>query len=157
PSGEPLSRGIVTRDLVHLFYHNQMQINGGRNDGFVAWGDSGALVMGHYGDTCESLRLAQLARRFTLCDAFFMGAFGGPSLNHQSLPAAQPPYYPNADKTPSKDWIAAIEGDPKGTKLKPQPDSPARALDGPPKFGKNSLTPDFWAVNTMFPKYPPTL
>ena len=28
--GKPLPEGIVTRDLWHLFYQNQMQINGGR-------------------------------------------------------------------------------------------------------------------------------
>src|SRR3546814_3522640 len=60
-----------------------LQINGGRNDGFVAWGDSGALVMGHYGDNAANLRLWQIARDFTLCDNFFMGAFGGSYLNHQ--------------------------------------------------------------------------
>jgi len=27
----------VTRDLWHLFYENQMQIDGGKNDRFVAW------------------------------------------------------------------------------------------------------------------------
>src|SRR3546814_13992268 len=54
-----------------------LQINGGRNDGFVAWGDSGALVMGHYGDNAANLRLWQIARDFTLCDNFFMGAFAG--------------------------------------------------------------------------------
>lgn len=37
PAGEPLPHGVVTRDLVHEFYRNQMQINGGKNDGFVAW------------------------------------------------------------------------------------------------------------------------
>ena len=30
-------------------------------------------------------------------------------------------------------------------------------MDGPPKFAPNLLTPDFWAVNTMVPPYPPTL
>ena len=157
PEGDPLPHGLVTRDLWHLFYHNQMQINGGRNDGFVAWGNSGALVMGHYGDAAARLRIGRLARRFTFCDNFFMGAFGGSFLNHQYLVAAQPPFYPDADKTPARHLIADVEGgDPKGTRLKPLPDSPASALDGPPKFGPNKLTPDFWAVNTMFPPYPPT-
>jgi acid phosphatase len=157
PGGDLLPHGLVTRDLVHAFYHNQMQINGGRNDGFVAWGDSGALVMGHYADTAAAMRLAALAREFTLCDNFFMGAFGGSFLNHQYLVAAQPPFYPNADTSPASHLIATLEGDdPKGTRLKPMEASPASALDGPPKFGPNALSPDFWAVNTMFPPYPPT-
>src|SRR5262249_35854406 len=39
---------VVTRDLYHRFFENQMQINGGKNDMFAAWGDSGGLVMGHF-------------------------------------------------------------------------------------------------------------
>jgi acid phosphatase len=157
PDGALLPHSLVTRDLIHAFYHNQMQINGGSNDGFVAWGDSGALVMGHYADTAAEMRLATLAREFTLCDNFFMGAFGGSFLNHQYLVAAQPPYYPDADTSPASHLIAALEGDdPKGTRLKVLPGSPVSALDGPPKFGSNALSPDFWAVNTMFPPYPPT-
>jgi acid phosphatase len=158
PSGALLPHGLVTRDLAHLFYHNQMQINGGKNDGFVAWGDSGALVMGHYGDTALELRLAGLAREFTLCDNFFMGAFGGSFLNHQYLAAAQPPFYPDADKSSAAHLIAMLDGDdPKGTRLKTQEGSPASALTGPPKFGSSALSPDFWAVNTMMPPYPPTI
>ena len=115
PDGELLPHGLVTRDLAHLFYHNQMQINGGRNDGFVAWGDSGALVMGHYADGTTDLRIARLARDYTLCDNFFMGAFGGSFLNHQYLVAAQPPFYPDADKSPAARLIAVLDGDdPKG-------------------------------------------
>ena len=158
PEGAPLPHGLITRDLAHLFYHNQMQINGGRNDCFVAWGDSGALVMGHYGDTASGMRISRLAQRYTLCDNFFMGAFGGSFLNHQYLVAAQPPFYPEADKSPASHLIAQLEGnDPLGTRLKTQPGSPASALAGPPKFGASNLTPDFWAVNTMFPPYPPTV
>ena len=158
PDGAPLPLGLVTRDLVHAFYHNQMQINGGRNDGFVAWGDSGALVMGHYADAAVEMRLAGLAREFVLCDNFFMGAFGGSFLNHQYLIAARPPFYPDANISPARHLIATLEGeDPKGTRLKPLPVSPASAIDGPPKFAPNALTPDFWAVNTMVPPYPPTL
>ncbi|MGC8006344.1 alkaline phosphatase family protein, partial [Salmonella enterica] len=77
----PLS--LVTRDLWHVFYQNQMQINGGKNDGFVAWADSGGLTMGHYADTRYNLRLWDVAREFVLCDNFFQGAFGGSFLNHQ--------------------------------------------------------------------------
>jgi phospholipase C len=32
----------VTRDLYHRFFENQMQIDGGKNDQFVAWADAGA-------------------------------------------------------------------------------------------------------------------
>jgi acid phosphatase len=158
PDGDPLPMGLVTRDLIHAFYNNQLQINGGRNDGFVAWGDSGALVMGRYGDSAVNLRLWKIAQEFTLCDNFFMGAFGGSFLNHQYLVAAQPPFYPNAASSPARSEIAEVEGDdPTGIRLKLKPESPRSALDGPPVFGRNALTPDFWAVNTMGPAYSPGL
>jgi acid phosphatase len=157
PEGDPLPHGLVTRDLTHSFYNNQLQINGGRNDSFVTWGDSGALVMGHYGDTSANLRIHQIAREFTLCDNFFMGAFGGSYLNHQYLIAARPPYYPDADKSPARDSIVQLEGsDPRGIRPKQRANSPASALAGPVRFVPDTLTPDFWAVNTMLPPYAPT-
>ena len=157
PDGELLPHGVITRDLVHRFYENQLQINGGRNDGFVAWGNTGAMVMGHYADGAANLRLWQLARQYTLCDNFFMGAFGGSFLNHQYLAAAQPPFYPHADRGPAKFQIAVVEGDdPTGIRPKLAEDSPASAMQGRAKFAaRDALTPDFWAVNTMGPAYAP--
>ena len=72
--------GVITHDLWHRFYQNQMQINGGKNDRFVAYADSGALVMGHYDGS--KLPLWNIAQKYTLADNFFMGAFGGSFLNH---------------------------------------------------------------------------
>jgi acid phosphatase len=155
--GKPLPEGLVTRDLVHNFYHNQMQINGGRNDGFVAWGDSGALVMGRYGETSTNLGLVQIAREFTLCDNFFMGAFGGSYLNHQFLISGRTPEFFNAAETPAKKKIAVLEDGPQGVRLAVAPDSPKSALDGKPKFVNNGpITPDGYAVNTMAPPYQPS-
>ncbi|GGO89632.1 acid phosphatase [Stakelama pacifica] len=157
PDGDPLPQGLVTRDLIHAFYNNQLQINGGRNDGFVAWGDSGALTMGRYGDNSANLRLWQIAREFTLCDNFFMGAFGGSFLNHQYLIAARPPFYPDAANSPAKGRITVLEGsDPRGIMPKQTAKSPKSALDGPVQFVPTSLSPDFYAVNTMLPPYAPT-
>lgn len=85
---EHLPQGVVTRDLWHVFYQNQMQINNGRNDKFVAWADSGALPMGYYADNATNLRLWNLARNSTLCDHFFKGAYGGSFLNRQYLVCA---------------------------------------------------------------------
>lgn len=157
PDGTPLPHGVITRDLVHAFYNNQAQINGGKNDGFVAWGDSGALVMGHYAEAPVHLRLWRLAEQFTLCDNFFMGAFGGSFLNHQYLVAAQPPIYPDADKSPAQFSIAVTEsGKADDPRLKMADTSPASAMQGKPKFAHHaSLTPDFFAVGTMGPPYSP--
>ena len=41
PKGFNQPLAAITRDLWHRFYQNQMQINGGKNDMFVAWADSG--------------------------------------------------------------------------------------------------------------------
>ena len=155
--GLPLPHGVITRDLVHRFYENQLQINGGKNDGFVAWGNTGAMTMGHYADGAFNLRLWQLARQFTLCDNFFMGAFGGSFLNHQYLIAAQPPYYPHADTSKARAHIAVLEGDdPTGIQPKLANDSPRSAMHGPAKrAAADTLTPDFWVVNTMGPPYAP--
>ncbi|MGN6120929.1 MAG: acid phosphatase [Rhodanobacter sp.] len=157
PDGELLPHGVITRDLVHRFYENQLQINGGRNDGFVAWSNTGAMPMGHYADTARSLRLWQLARQYTLCDNFFMGAFGGSFLNHQYLVAAQPPYFPHADQSPAKLQIAQVQGDdPTGILPKFAEGSPASAMQGRPEWAsRDAMTPDFWAVNTMGPAYAP--
>lgn len=139
---------VMTRDLWHRFYQNQMQINGGRNDRFAAWSDAGGLVMGHYDGS--RLPLWRIARQYTLADHFFMGAFGGSFLNHQWLVCACVPTYPNA---PGK-VIAETEAD--GVTLKQNAASPKSALDGPPDFADGSITKDFFAVNTMQPPYQPS-
>ena len=113
--------------------------------------------MGHYSDSSANLRLWQIAREFTLCDNFFMGAFGGSFLNHQYLIAARPPFYPDADKGPASGKIVQL--DPAfSDQLRPllKPGTPASALDGPVRFLPDSLTPDFYAVNTMLPPYMPS-
>ncbi len=157
PQGENLPHGVVTRDLWHVFYQNQMQINGGKNDKFVAWADSGALTMGYYGDGAYNLRLWTLAQEFTLCDNFFQGAFGGSFLNHQYLVCAGAPFYPNVKDSVAKEGIAQLESDdPADPRLKPLTDSPVSALFGIPLFGKSLLTPDGYAVNTMAPPYWPS-
>jgi acid phosphatase len=156
--GAPLPNGVITRDLVHRFYQNQMQINAGRNNQFAAWGDSGGLVMGHYRNSADSLRLWNLAQQYTLCDNFFMAAFGGSWLNHIFLISAQAPFYPDIHNSPAKKMVSVIEGDdPTSTRLKQAADSPASALDGPPKFiNDGAFTADGYAVNTMAPPYQPS-
>jgi acid phosphatase len=156
--GAPLPNSVITRDLVHRFYQNQMQINAGRNNQFAAWGDSGGLVMGHYRNDPDTLKLWGMAQQNTLCDNFFMSAFGGSWLNHIFLISAQAPFYPDAKSGPAAKLLAVVEGDdPTAARLKLAPDSPKSALDGPPKFVRDgALTADGYAVNTMFPPYQPS-
>jgi acid phosphatase len=166
PNGEPLPLSLITRDLCHVFYQNQMQINGGKNNMFVAWADSAAFTMGHYAQTGYDLRLWDLASEFVLCDNFFQGAFGGSFLNHQYLISAAVPRYVDADKSTAQWKIAqTVSGKPDDPNLKPLPDSPVSAMDGIPRFGPSALTPVetlpdgtrlSYAVNTMLPPYAPT-
>ncbi len=153
PHGFNTPANTITRDLWHLFYENQMQIDGGKNDRFVAWANSGALVMGHYDGS--KLKMWNIARQFTLADNFFMGAFGGSYMNHIWLICACVATVPNADKGPARNLISEVEPD--GVTLKVAANSPKSALDGPPKFVHDgNLTPDFYAVNTMQPPYQPS-
>ena len=160
-----LSTSTVTRDLYHRFYEHQMQIDGGKNDGYAAWSDAGGLALGHY-DYSHSALYA-LAREFVLADNFFQGAFGGSFLNHQYLICACAPEYPEADIAAAKPSITILEQDAAGhylPRLKTAANSPASALDGPATFVKSgNITPrnylgdgKFYAVNTMQPSYQPS-
>jgi acid phosphatase len=164
-SGVALTASAVTRDLNHRFFEHQMQIDNGSNDGYAAWSDAGGLSMGYY-DTSGSALYA-LARRYVLADHFFQGAFGGSFLNHQYLICACAPEYPDADKSPAKPTIALLETGADGRvlpRLMVAKDSPASALEGPPKFVKSgNIAPagyfgdgEFHAVNTMQPAYQPS-
>jgi acid phosphatase len=163
-SGVVVGPQIITRDLVHRFYNNMMQIAGGRNDQFAAYSDAGGLSMGYYDGS--SMQLWKLAQQYTLADNFFMGAFGGSFLNHQYLVCACVPTYPNADATdsPAKDSISQVELDTQGRfkRLVPADNMPASVLAGAPRYKRDStLTPKdasgmFHAVNTMQPAYQPS-
>ena len=149
--GEPFNLPITeeTRDLVHRFYQNQEQIDGGKNDRFAANSDAGGLVMGYYDGS--KMKLWKLAQDYTLADHFFMGAFGGSFLNHMWLVCACTPTFPNAPDA----LKSAVEAD--GVTLSRKADSPASAMDGMPKWVTNgALTPDGYAVNTLQPAYQPS-
>ena len=96
-----------TANMVHAFYRQQYQINGGRMDRFVAWTDAGGLVMGYW--DLQGSPLYELGREFTVADRFFMGAFGGSFLNHQWLICACTPVFPNA---PAEMVAARLADDP---------------------------------------------
>lgn len=146
PINLPLS--VATRDLVHRFYTNQEQINGGRLDRYAAMSDAGGLAMGYYNGS--SLPMWQLAREYTLADNFFMGAFGGSFLNHFWLICACTPVFPNAPPS----LLSALDAN---GKLALAPASPASALSGPPRYvNDGALTPDGFAVNTIQPPFEPS-
>ncbi len=79
---------------LHRFYQQQYQINSGKMDGFVAWGNVGGLVMSYYDAT--DLPLGKLAQEYVLAENFFHAAFGGSLLNHMWLVCACTPAWPEA-------------------------------------------------------------
>ena len=119
----------LTGDLVHRFYQQQAQINGGKMDRFAAISNAGGLVMGTY--DMQGTHLWRLAEEFTLADNFFQGAFGGSFINHLWLICACQAEYKNAPDS----LRAKLDGD--GQLL----------ADGP-------VTPDGYAVNTLLPPHP---
>jgi phospholipase C len=99
-------------DLHHIFFTEQNQINAGAMNKFALWSDARGFSMGHYHTT--NLPLADVAKGYTLCDAFFHAAFGGSFLNHHWLIAARTPEAPAGVDAgiddPSKLTFGAGEG-----------------------------------------------
>ncbi len=91
--------GGCTRDLVHRFYQEQYQLNGGRQNRYVTGSDAVGLTMGHY-DTRKLPVYKYLHRKrapsYVISDRFFQAAFGGSFLNHQWLVAAATPVFTDA-------------------------------------------------------------
>jgi len=114
-----------TGDIVHRYYQNQYQIDGGKNDKFVAWTDAGGLTMSHYDAT--NMPEGKLAQQYTMADNFFQAAFGGSFLNHQWLICACTPTWPNAPSS----MVAQLDA------------SGVMTKDG-------AITPDGYAINTSF-------
>lgn len=112
--------------LIHAFYQQQEQINGGRMDKFALVSDAMSYAMGYW-DT-SGLMLWDYAKRYTLADNFFHAAFGGSFLNHFWLVCACTPVYRDA---PEK-IVATLDANGK------------RVKDG-------YVTPDGYAVNTLEP------
>ncbi|WP_425955524.1 alkaline phosphatase family protein [Xylanimonas sp. McL0601] len=86
--------GGCTRDLVHRFYQEQYQLDGGRMDRYTTGSDAVGLTQGQY-DTTKLPIYRYLhsvgAPHYVIADDFFQAAFGGSFLNHQWLIAARTP------------------------------------------------------------------
>jgi acid phosphatase len=94
PNGLP---GGCTRDLVHRFYQEQYQLNGGNQNRYLTGSDAVGTTMGYYDTTQLPLYQylhAHGAPNYVIADHFFQAAFGGSFLNHQYLIAAAPPLFP---------------------------------------------------------------
>ena len=122
--------GVATGDLVHRYYQQIAQIDGGRMDRFAAVSDAAGLAMGYYEG--RNTALWRYAADYTLADNFFHAALGGSFLNHMWLVCACTPRY---DAAP-----AAVRA----------------TLDGNGKLlHDGAVTPDGFAVNTIFSVYQP--
>jgi phospholipase C len=115
----------LTGDLVHRYYQEQTQIDGGKMDKFAAVSDAAGLVMSYYDAT--NMPEGKLAQQFTMMDNFFHAAFGGSFLNHQFLICACAPRWPEAPAN------IVAEVDAAGNMVK----------DG-------QVSPDGFAINTSF-------
>jgi acid phosphatase len=156
PGGLPgVGANVASPDLVHRFYNNQMQINGGKNDSFAAWSDAGGLSMGYYDGS--SMAMWKLAQQYTLADNFYQGAFGGSFLNHFWLVCACTPAWTG---TPPANRISSVDAS--GTRLNIASNSPVSALNGKPVYTADlNITPQladgkYYAINTSQPPYQPS-
>lgn len=133
------STAQTSTDLTNNFYEEQRQIHGGKMDQFVLY-DSAAkgLSMGYY--HTANLPLAAEAARYTLCDHFFHGVYGGSFQNHIFLISANVAVFPDA---PASIKRAALDAS-----GMPLADANGKPQDGP-------LTPDGHVVGTLFPAATP--
>ena len=117
---------MITPDVLHRYYQEQMQIDGGKMDKYALYNsNSEGLSQGYY--TTNLIPMLDIAQNYTLCDNFFHSAFGGSFLNHMWLIAAASPVFPNAPSS-----IVAVLG------------SNGQVItDG-------QVTPDGYVVNTSY-------
>ena len=98
PAGLP---GGCTRDIVHRFYQEQYQLDGGKQDRYATGSDAAGLTQGYYDTTqlpvYQYLHAAD-APNYVIADNFFQAAFGGSFLNHQYLVAAQAPQWDTSQR-----------------------------------------------------------
>jgi phospholipase C len=147
PINVPLDK--LALNPVHAFYHNQEQINGGKNNMFSAMSNVGGWTMGYFDG--RPLRLWDWASQYTLADNFFMGAFGGSFLNHFWLVCACTPRFPEAPES----MRVHLDTNGKLTKTSTSPS----AKDGAVQTLSDILgvvSPDGYAVNTTQPPYQPS-
>jgi phospholipase C len=137
----------TTPNPVHRFYQHQEQINGGRNNMFVAMGNTGAWTMANYDGS--HLKLWQWAKEYALADHFFQSAFGGSFLNHQWLACACTPVWRDAPASLRAQLDAA-------GKLKKKPTSPPSIMGGLVETFDGNVTPDGYVVNDVDPAYQPS-
>ena len=90
-----VANDVITQDVLHRYYQEQMQIDGGKMDKYALYNSNSAgLSQGYYNTSL--IPLLTMAKNYTVCDNFYHSAFGGSFLNHQWLIASASPTFPNA-------------------------------------------------------------
>jgi phospholipase C len=166
------SPGGCTRDIVHRFYHEQYQLDGGKQDRYVTGSDAMGLTMGVY-DT-KALPIYEYLHEkhhpdYAIEDNFFQAAFGGSFLNHQWLIAAASPVDPggaaggaNASRHPVLDANGMPSNEPLYTSTITPPLPPDRELTATCAqvatlpAPENQLACGNYGVNTMQPVFSPS-
>ena len=153
--------GGCTRDLVHKFYQEQYQINGGHQNRYVTGSDAVGLTMGHY-KTADLPIYRYLhgkkAPHYVIADHFFQAAFGGSYLNHQFLVAAQPPLLSPTSTIPHSvlDGAGMVKNNyPLYRSTFPAQDNTVTQACGLPTTVAGFACGD-WSVNTSLPATQPT-
>jgi acid phosphatase len=157
PQGLP---GGCTRDLVHRFYQEIYQLDGGKQDRYVTGSDAMGLSMGTYNTKALAIyKYLHGARhpRYAIADDLFQAAFGGSFLNHQWLITAASPVYPS----PAPDALHSIvdaNGFPNATYGLYKPATTVRdgALTVACPSPVAGLACGDFAVNTMQPPFKPS-
>jgi phospholipase C len=168
PNGVPKGSGLpggCTRDLVHRFYQEQYQLNGGKQNRYMTGSDAEGLTMGTY-DT-RKLPIYEYLHgsghpRYAISDRFFQAAFGGSFLNHQWLVAAATPTFYNAPAKGPNDLHSRVDSNGMPTSYKPlynstDPDNVKDTQLTIPCGSANArnLACGDYAVNTIQPHYQP--
>jgi acid phosphatase len=138
------SAGGCTRDIVHRFYEEQFQLNGGQQNRYALQSDAAGLVMGLY-DT-KALPVYKYLHepghpKYAILDNFFQAAFGGSYLNHQWLIAAATPICDAANGCPANATHSVLDRNGSPTLSSPP------ASNRPPGMGALYVSPDTGLVN----------
>jgi acid phosphatase len=120
------ANNVTTQDVLHRYYQEQMQIDGGKMDKYALYNSNSAgLSQGYY--TTSLIPMLAMAQKYVLCDNFFHSAFGGSFLNHQWLIAVASPTFPNAPTS----IVATVDANGK-------------------VINDGAVTPDGFVVNTSY-------
>ena len=160
PGAQP---GGCTRDLVHRFYQEQYQLNGGEQNRYVTGSDAVGLTMGTYATRRLPIYRylhSKDAPHYVVADRFFQAAFGGSFLNHQFLIAARAPLDTSAGASGAKTSVVDANGMPTTYPLY-SPTRPdvvdgqlTRSCANPATSSRRRACGDF-AVNTVQPSSAP--